>query len=133
MSEEDFEAEAKKRGWVKNDTSEATSKGNNCFGDCFGSGSNKKKEARPLETVMEEGDDNFEFRVHTQFQFEEPPRNPGTQETNEPSTTYHTTTAATGWTPVPTATNTPLDTPPITTATNTPMDTPVQTPRRHQG
>ena len=59
MRKEDFETEAKKRGWVKSkgESSEATSKG--CFGDCFGSG--RKKEARHLETVYEESDQNFDI------------------------------------------------------------------------
>lgn len=75
MSEEDFEMEAKKRGWVKHkgSSSEATSRGeatsHGCFGDCFGSG--RKKEAAPLETVYEESDQNFEFRPRTQLQYEE--------------------------------------------------------------
>ncbi len=75
MSEEDFEAEARKRGWVKNKgessgatgPDEATSKG--CFGDCFGSG--RKKEAIQLDTVYEDSDQNFEFRPNTQLQFNE--------------------------------------------------------------
>ena len=114
MSEEDFESEAKKRGWVKNDNSEATSKkkeggGSSCFGDCFG---NKKKDAQHLETVMEEeGDDYFEFRPHTQLQFEEPQGHRGTQDTTDPSTPQGTMAGATGWTPIPTGTNTPVDTP----------------------
>lgn len=76
MSEEDFEAEARRRGWVKNagEGSEATSRGETsspgCFGDCFGG--SKKKEAPPLETVYEDSDQNFEYRPHTQLQFEEP-------------------------------------------------------------
>ena len=58
MSEEDFETEVKKCGWVKSgkgETSEAALKGldeatsKGCFGDCFGSG--RKKEGRALETV----------------------------------------------------------------------------------
>ena len=65
MSEEDFETEAKKRGWVRNkgESSEATSKEREtsvgCFGDCFRSG--RKKEATPMETVYEETDQNFKF------------------------------------------------------------------------
>ena len=68
MSKEDFETEAKKRGWVKSkgESSEATSKGTGeatskgCFWDCFGSG--RKKEGRALETVYEDqSDQNFNF------------------------------------------------------------------------
>ena len=67
MSEEDFEIEAKKCGWVKSKggSFEATSKGTDeatlkgCVGDCFGRG--RKKEGRPLKTVYEESDQNFKF------------------------------------------------------------------------
>ena len=93
MSEDDFETEAKKRGWVKNkgDSSEATSKGG-CLGDCFG-----RRESKPLEIVHEEVDDSFEFRPHTQLQFDEP-RNRGTLVDTPPQTTQPT----------------PMDTPPMT-------------------
>ena len=70
MSEDDFETEAKKCGWVKSSTgesSEATSKG--CFGDCFGSG--RKKEGAPLATVFKESNQNFEFQPQTQLQIDE--------------------------------------------------------------
>ena len=116
MSEEDFETEAKKRGWVKNkgESSEATSKGEatsvGCFGDCFGSG--RKKEATPLQTVYEESDQNFEFRPHTQLQYDETDN----QRTggNTPLTPLEVET------PIRTATSTPMDT--------TPVDTPPTTP-----
>ena len=107
MSEDDFEAEAKRRGFVKNkgDSSEATSKGG-CLGDCFG-----RRESKPFETMHEEVDDNFEFRPRTQLQSNER-RNRETATSNTPD---HITL--------------PSDTPPQTTQT-TPMDTPPMTPRQ---
>ncbi|MCO5551795.1 hypothetical protein L7F22_005297 [Adiantum nelumboides] len=73
MSEDNFEAEAARRGFErkkKGSSSEATLAG--CFGDCFGLGS-KEKPSPALETVIEdETDDNFEFRPHTQLQVNEP-------------------------------------------------------------
>ena len=112
MSKEDFETEAKKRGWVKSgkgESSEATSKGTGeatskgCFGDCFGSG--WKKEGRALETMYEEeSDQNFDFWPNTQLQYAEPER-----------TGYDTpTTPIDVKTPIETTTATPLGPPPMT-------------------
>ncbi|MCO5568204.1 hypothetical protein L7F22_021900 [Adiantum nelumboides] len=104
MSEDDFEAEAARRGFErkkKGSSSEATLAG--CFGDCFGLGS-KEKPSPALETVIEdETDDNFEFRPHTQLQVNEPINRwlaDDTPDTTVPSTSY--------------AAQTPNETPPET-------------------
>ncbi|MCO5562892.1 hypothetical protein L7F22_016528 [Adiantum nelumboides] len=92
MSEDNFEAEAARRGFErkkKGSSSEATSAG--CFGDCFGLGG-KEKASPALETVIEdETDDNFEFRPHTQLQVNEPINRwlaDDTPDTTVPSTPY---------------------------------------------
>ena len=82
MSEEDFEEEAKKRGWVRQerqldlDEADSNKKEKSCFDNCFGRGGRKRKDARqsPLETVREsareddEDPNRFEFVPHTQTQ-----------------------------------------------------------------
>ncbi|MCO5574346.1 hypothetical protein L7F22_028129 [Adiantum nelumboides] len=104
MSEDDFEAEAARRGFErkkKGSSSEATSAG--CFGDCFGLGS-KEKPSLALETVIEdETDDNFEFRPHTQLQVNESINRWLADDT--PDTTVP---------PTPYAAQTPNETPPET-------------------
>ena len=111
MSEEDFEAEARKRGFEKKNKGES-SEGNSksCF-DCFGRGS-KTKESKILETVYEEeSDQNFEFQPHTQLQFDEPSNRwttDNTPDTTEPQTPNVTQT------PNDTATTTPINMPPRT-------------------
>ena len=122
MSEEDFETEAKKRGWVKSgraERSEATSKGTGegsskgCFGDCFGSG-RKKEDRVPLDTVYEESDQNFEFRPHTQLQYAKPDNQRAGYETPTPIDVKTPPINTAETTPINTTTTTPLGTPPRT-------------------
>lgn len=124
MSEEDFEEEAKKRGWVRQersrDEAESNKSSRGCFDSCFGRGGVRRKEARQsLESVREDEDD-FEFRPHTQTQERE------TGFVSVDSSAPVTMQA----TPVETPIETPVETPQILTPAETPMETPVESPDR---
>ncbi|MCO5594101.1 hypothetical protein L7F22_048122 [Adiantum nelumboides] len=109
MSEEEFEAEARRRGFErkqKRKSSGATS----CFDSCFGRGSKREEPPYGLETMYEESDSNFEFRPRTQLQVDEPCI-AGTSYT--PDTTES---------PSPIARQLVIETPPFT-----PIETPIET------
>ena len=77
MSKEDFEAEARKRGYKKlseRKTDDEATLGGCCDTRCFGGGNHKRSTIAPppLEIVYEDADANFEFQPHTQLQFGEP-------------------------------------------------------------
>ena len=116
MSEEEFEQEAKRRGWERRerprertDEGESTKKeGSSCFDSCFGRGGVRRKEARrsSLPPVREdESESTFSFQPRTQ-----------------PQNVEQTTTTEN--TPEVTPIETPMETP-----IGTPMETPVETPR----
>ncbi|MCO5604928.1 hypothetical protein L7F22_059103 [Adiantum nelumboides] len=122
MSEEEFEAEAQRRGFErkqKHESSGATS----CFDSCFGRGSKREEPPYGLETVYEESDSNFKFRPRTQLQFDEPCI-AGTSYT--PDTTELPSPIAKQLV-IETPPFTPIETP-IETQPMTPIETPIKTP-----
>ena len=78
MSEEEFEEEAKRRGWERQerprertDKGESAKKDSGCFDSCFGRGGVRRKEARrsSLPPVREDdGESTFSFQPCTQPQ-----------------------------------------------------------------
>lgn len=120
MTEEDFEEEARKRGWERRERPVAGDKKNgSCFDNCFGRGGRVRKEARhsTLEPVREnEGDSTFSFH-------------PTTQPQNKEANPLSDTSTPIGNTSAPTTTQvTPSYTPQDQTPEQTPEQTPVQTP-----
>ena len=65
MSDEDFEVEAKKRGYMRSGraTDDEATSGDCCDTGCFGGGNHKHSTPAqpPLEAVYEDTDANFEF------------------------------------------------------------------------
>lgn len=125
MSEEDFEAEALRRGFERkerprgrNEGESANKEKSGCFDSCFGRGGMRRKDSRrsSLESVREDD-------AAAEFEFQ-PPTQQQDRETPLPSNVSTPLSTPTGvWTP-------PIVTP-LETPLETPLDTPPMTPTTH--